>query len=208
MLRFEGQPPKPCSELLNLSYPELAQLTVGISDDRSKLAEYLAVMRDAHPGLAKQAGVWVGLYRNMIPAHGVSKALRAEGAFTAGNLMMYELLRRGAESTGRAFPNPEFDSDNVVDTEISEEEVEWLIDASMRGVKLHQDHPQFFDLALELFRHKYKHYSLAELKHRLFNAPDWNDAEMFDLVNYLAGAAETVLPIERQAQVDLLRRDL
>jgi hypothetical protein len=204
MTEFSSGAPRAASEILNTPYEVLAELSDSISSDRESLRQYIEAMRRLSPGLTKQAGGWVGIIRASIPSHGPTVALRAEGAFTAGNAMMYELLRRVAERTNQPVPDAEFIPDNLVDSELHNEKPECLIELSFRGEKLFHDHPRFFNTALAMFARNNGGHDPKVIKELLFAPPNPTDVFSFDLVHYLNGAAETVLPIERQAEVTAL----
>jgi hypothetical protein len=198
--------PRSVSEILNTSYDELEELIIGISSDREELHGYIQTMRRLSPELAKQAGGWIGIFRESIPLHGVAKAVRAEGAFTSGNAMMYELLRRAVLKRNLPVPDTQFMADSLIDTELLQGNNEWLIDLSFRGQDLFRNHPAFFEAALEMFSKEQGRYDVTRLKEMLFSPPDPNDFTSFDLVHYLMGAAEVILPVERQAQVAALEQ--
>ena len=206
MTEFEADAPRATCEVLNLPYDMLSELSSDISSDRESLRQYIQTMRQLSPGLTKQAGGWVGVIRGSIPAHGVEVAVRAEGAFTAGNAMTYELVRRLALKNNHPIPDALFIPDNLVDTELRAERPEWLIDLSFRGQELFRNHPAFFKAALSMFSRTQGGSDPEALKEMLFLPPDPKDIFSFDLVHYLMGAAETILPIERQAQVMALEQ--
>jgi len=206
MKEFANSAPRAVSEVLNTPYNELEELIAGIGSDRNELRGYIQTMRRLSPDLAKQAGGWVGIFRASIPHHGLESALRAEGAFTSGNAMMYELLRRAAIKSDLPVPDTCFIPDSLVDTELPDQDIEWLIDLSFRGHDLFRNHPAFFDAALAMFSKERGGNDVHKLKEKLFLPPDPNDLTSFDLVHYLMGAAEVVLPVERQAQVTTLEQ--
>jgi hypothetical protein len=193
------------SEVLNTPYETLVKLSDGILSDRESLSQYITDMQRQSPGLAKQIGAWVGILRGSIPYHGLEVALRAEGAFTAGSAMIYELLRRVSNNTNQPVPDAVFIHDNLTDSEQHNETPQWLIELSFRGEKLFRDHPAFFDTSLVMFTRS-NGSEPDKVKEMLFSAPDTADVFSFDLVHYLKGAAEIVLPIERQAEVSALEQ--
>jgi hypothetical protein len=206
MTEFETSAPRAACEVLNATYGELAELSADIGFDTENLRGYIQTMRRFSPELTKQAGGWVGLMRESIPAYGLAAVMRAEGAFTTGNAMMYELVRRLAEKNNFPIPDAQFTPDNLVDSELHDDKPEWLIDLSFRGQQLLRNHPAFFDAALAMFSRSQGGHDCETLKHMLFLAPNPSDAVSFDMVHYLTGAAETILPLERQAQIASLER--
>src|SRR5438105_1771345 len=117
MTEFSGGRKPATSEVLNAPEDLLRALSEDLDWSVSHLTLYRDRMREHNPELAKQAGAWVYLIRkHIIPRYGAYGAERAEGAFNTGNLMMYELLAKAAETRDKRLPDPKFLPDNIVDT--------------------------------------------------------------------------------------------
>jgi hypothetical protein len=201
-----GGVPRAHCELLNTPLAELLERSAGIASDRESLTRARDKMLRDHPGLAKQAGAWVKLIQEQRGSeYGPALATQAESAFTAGNLMTYELLRQIAAARGQTVPDLDFDEHHITDG-MSPPDVppEWLIDWSLRARDLPIKHPAWLDASLAMFG-RLAEQPPAKLKASLFS-PSVYTTVSYDLIHFIAGTAEAILPVEKQTQVEGLAR--
>jgi len=195
------------SELLNAPHELLMQIASGINGQIDHLVLYRDKMKSEHPGLIKHAGAWVGIIQKETSPYSADLSTqRIEGAFTAGNLMTYELLSRTAYTTGIEFPDPPFLDDSIVDAAPPTEKPKQHIEIAIRGADLPKKHDVVFEAVIDMLARN-QQLAVEDIKNLLFGPPR-RSARITDVTYFIAGAAEVVLPIERHAQVTALERYL
>jgi hypothetical protein len=196
-------------ELFNAPDQLLRDTAAGIGWEMPDLIRYRDLEKQNTKELYEHMGAMVHILRKTWAPLGPAAVTAAESAMNTGSLMTYGLLHEVAQHTGQEIPNPLFDPTSIVDTEppASEDfEEMWLLDLTRRGKELSQKFPAVFNANLLMIAYR-SGRGFEEVRKIVYSKAQPYPFH-FDTANFLAGAAEIVLPLERYAEVAALEQNL
>ena len=194
--------------LLNLPDDEVVALATRVGTSDKEIELYKQGLA-GYPGLVHHILYSVGELKKQLPG-GRNEQEKAVGAFAEGAYMTFGLVDNLSHSTRKKLPNPRPYLETPIDTDIPPlppaHAHALVIDRSRRGIQLPISYPNFFNAVLIMMANRTQE-DPQELRALLFINTPLLTTEAFYTANFLGGAAEIILPLEREAQVEQLEKE-
>lgn len=200
------------AEILNQpekDFFDAARETASTSTPES-LKKYLEMMRTDHPELLKHQGAWIDTIRRSFKHIGQGVVTIAEHGFNYGSLTTYGILCSVADKNGVFIDDIRFDAKNFADSDPHEPRDPRkmsTLQLSGRGEMLPERFPTIYKSGVIVVSSFFEE-TQKEMEALITRRGIEVSLQTVSIVNYLAGIAEVVSPLERFAEVAALEEQI